>query len=286
MEVQEDDVFTCGHCNAVVGTLGEILEADLASKHHCFLNLNSIDIEMDFERKEIRRSMPRKLDTPPEPTALSTKVNLRTNRYSIPDHLSDDCASTSKQNLSADLLDADNIETKSTWSDKGIKLLICTFVKHKNKFENASFTKNKVWKIISGELAKEGIFKTYNKCDEKWRNLKKTYGKIKVEKGKTGNHQSVHWKYYEELHEIYFRDPHFEPIATVSSTGSMKSIVEKNHEQTNEPASCSKLSPGELYRKRTLSSYEIEKKRQKRHEEKLNLKREMFEWMKENLSKK
>ncbi|KAG5874828.1 hypothetical protein JTB14_009287 [Gonioctena quinquepunctata] len=79
------------------------------------------------------------------------------------------------------------------------------------------FTKKKVWEIISLELSKFGYNKSGVKCDEKWRNLRKTYDKVRTELNKTGN-SKITWKFYEDFQEMYWKYPHFVPIATASST--------------------------------------------------------------------
>ncbi|XP_044764704.1 putative protein TPRXL [Coccinella septempunctata] len=97
-------------------------------------------------------------------------------------------------------------ESEYTWSHEAIKLLIFSYNENKEKFDSPSYTKKRVWDIISESLAKKGIAKNPQKCDEKWRNLKKTYEKIRAEKNKTGNH-SVQWRYFDDFQELYLEIP-------------------------------------------------------------------------------
>lgn len=137
---------------------------------------------------------------------------------------------------------------------------------------------------------KFGCNKSGLKCDEKWRNLKKTYDKVKTEIGKTGN-SKVSWKFYEDFQEIYWKDPHFVPVATASSTGDSikRKLIDENYTTEKECNGITKknLSSGEKKKlKPTFTPLEIEMRKQKRHEEKMKLKSEIFEWFKENYKKK
>jgi hypothetical protein len=79
------------------------------------------------------------------------------------------------------------------WSDKEVEALMETWKKHCLKFESPKYTKKSVG------------------CDEKWRNLKKSYDKIKTENNKTGN-RPHHWKFYDRMEEILKRSPQFHPV--------------------------------------------------------------------------
>ncbi|KAG5864016.1 hypothetical protein JTB14_004635 [Gonioctena quinquepunctata] len=88
---------------------------------------------------------------------------------------------------------------------------------------------------------------------------------------------------------MYWKDPHFVPIATASSTADsvkrklMDSTITSEKEDGNKKKN---LSPGEKRRiKPSFTAAEIEIRKQKRHEEKMKLKKEIFEWFKENNKK-
>ncbi|CAH1106860.1 unnamed protein product [Psylliodes chrysocephalus] len=172
-----------------------------------------------------------------------------------------------------------------------VKLLIEAYKTHKNKFESPNYRKNKVWALISCELQKHGFMKYGAKCDEKWRNLRKTYDKVKQNNSKSG-HGKTSWEYWDDFHEIYFRDPRFEPLATASSSGIVlkRKIIEESTSNTSEienHASNAKVSmcSGEKKRKSSLTIKEIVANIQQRHDEKMALKRDMFQWFKDNFKK-
>lgn len=64
------------------------------------------------------------------------------------------------------------------------------------------------------------------------------------------------------------------------SSSVMSNKEEKGDtENRTEKAPKKNLSPGEKVRcNRTISALEVEQKKQKRHDEKMQLKREMFDW--------
>lgn len=177
------------------------------------------------------------------------------------------------------------------------------------------YNKKQVWEKISLDLAKHGIQKAATKCDEKWRNLKNNYEKVLKEKQRTGNRPQS-WKYFDMLHDIYFRSPQFNPVCVVSSTGLVK--MQQSKEQS---ASCSYeseengleldiiatpkrkeleagrsvLSPegssGNGCKRRNCKSMivlalDIEKNKQKRHEERMEQKERMFKWFQDHVMNK
>ncbi|CAG9822092.1 unnamed protein product [Phaedon cochleariae] len=72
---------------------------------------------------------------------------------------------------------SDRKEDTNNWSDQETKLLICLYTEHKHKFLSPMYNKKNVWNIISERLKELGTNKSALKCDEKWRNMKKTYDK-------------------------------------------------------------------------------------------------------------
>lgn len=173
--------------------------------------------------------------------------------------------------------------TSETWTDNAVKLLIEIYKANKEKFDSPSFTKKKVWEIISTKLNKYGYNKSGVKCDEKWRNLRKTYDKVRTEINKTGN-AKVTWKFYEDFQEMYWKDPFYVPVATASTTTIKRKLTDTNIEE-NSSTKTKKLCPGEK-RKPVFSAADIEMRRQQRHEESMNLKKEIFAWFKENQKNK
>ncbi|CAG9825753.1 unnamed protein product [Phaedon cochleariae] len=157
-----------------------------------------------------------------------------------------------------------------SWSTRNLKYSCIPEAgeQQRTRFKIQQLYKKKDWEVISQELNKFGYKKSGVKCDEKWRNLRKTYDKVRTEIDKTGN-SKVSWKFYEAFQEIYWKDPHFVPIATASSTGeSIKRKLTDTSNFTTEKGDDSSnkknLSPGEKKRlKPSFSAAEIEMRRQR-----------------------
>jgi hypothetical protein len=173
------------------------------------------------------------------------------------------------------------------WSENAIRLLIVTYNEHKEKFKSPRYNKKEVWNLISHALREHKIYKSGLKCDEKWRNLKKTYEKVRTANKGTGG-APTHWFFFDEMHEIYFHDPHFNPVLTVSSSSGVKrsSGNEAENQETVKDGIQEKFSPsGKKRLSKSISSYEIDQNKQKRHKERMEQRERMFQWFQENVRK-
>lgn len=215
---QEDQILFCGHCNVELGKLSAIISNNLIASHSCFLSAENVNI--DFSAKKIFADpIP---ETPPKP-------NLKFPNIEVPG-----TSSGSEKTISSRTMHA-----SEGWTDSMVKLLIASYSEHKSKFDDPKFTKKKVWDLISKDLMVEGVCKPGTKCDEKWRNLRKTYDKVKSHLNTTGGDR-IAWKFYEDFQNIYFKDPYFEPTAVESSSGGIKRKLGEG--KTRD------LSPGETNR--------------------------------------
>lgn len=233
----------------MLGTLTTIIANDIAAKHRCFKSASNVTL--DFEKKRICVS-----DIPVEEN--------KTEQSSVEVAA---LAEAEEQSF--------NEGEKSFWADEETKLLIEKYKEHKEKFQTCP--KKKVWLKISRDLLKHNVNKDGSKCDEKWRNLKKKYDKVRTENDKSGN-ATVSWKYFEDFQEIYEKDPRFSGACTSSSSGQLKRPYNKESSEENKK---NKFSPDEKKRN-TMSLKQLDARIQKRHEEKMDLKKDMLEWFKKN----
>lgn len=185
-----------------------------------------------------------------------------------------------KQDNSVEKEKTEGIKDESQgWSSNNIRLLISTYAELKQKFDSPAHNKATVWKLISDNLKQHGVNKDYKKCDEKFRNLKKRYEKVKAQNNKTGVSPTT-WEFYKPMHELFFNDPKYTPVLTASSTGLIKKrALENQSSNTEEPSSSTKSKTQKL----TLEI--VEERKQKRHDEKIAMKKEMFSWFKEHYKK-
>lgn len=258
---QDEVHFTCGHCSENMGPLKRLFETGMLSSHKCFENAENVTL--NYEESKIfvvlNVEQPNNDTLDGEPSCSRTGNNVET-------------PPRTKENY--------------VWNDEAVKLLIVSYNDQRHKFDSPSYCKKKVWELISVQMNKHGYKVTGLKCDEKWRNLKKTYDKILKEKNTTGN-ESVSWKFFDRFHDIYFKDPHFNPVATTSSSGITKICTSYENEENQENIPLKRhFSPEEKHqRRKNVTTYERELKRQNRHNEKMKLKKEIFEWFKQNYKK-
>lgn len=252
-----DETFSCGLCKTRLGTADLIVEEQLLMSHSCFADVENV--YFDYSTKLIIKESSVNRETEENSPILQGTLNTP----------------------------AAFSETKEKWTDNMVKLLISAY---KEKFSSSAYTKKKVWELISAKMGEFGYKKDGLKCDEKWRNLKKSYDKVKQELNKSGN-KNISWAFYKDMEEIFCRDPHFEPVSTCSSSGVTTIRCISNEMEKNLSPGCSQnsfsseaVTPKKKQRK--YSPYQTEQGRERRHKEKMDLKKEMFTWFKENYKKK
>ncbi|CAG9820045.1 unnamed protein product [Phaedon cochleariae] len=286
------DIINCGYCQRGLGTINEIIANDVPAGHMCFSKYQSVSIDRENkmygvdEKDQLKdpvKNVSSTISRAHESSAIKNADSRPGTSFvscSYSQSLSTQSMKMANTLLTSRINETDN--NNQSWTDASVKSPIHAYKHNIDKFSSPLYNKEKVWDKISGEINQHGIKFTGKKCDEKWRNLKKVYDKVIQNKRKTGS-GPIHWPYFDEFHDIYFRDPRYNPIATVSSSGTLKRCVEtiSMDSETNSE----RFSPGEKKRKRAVSSYDIDKNKQKRHEERMTLKREMFEWFKNNYTK-
>lgn len=246
-------MFSCGHCQCALGSIEEIIANRLAEKHYCFYGSSNVNLDYTshqmFKGADDEQVSTTKLvqkipaPAPPLPLGHSTQQNV--------------------------------------WKEDEVLLLISTYKNHKEKFNSGNINKKNVWIIISNEMKTHGVNKDSVKCDEKWRNLRKVYDKVKMENEKTGN-GNTNWKYFKDFQDIYHKDPRFTPVCTATSSG----VIRPSTSKENMPAKKSKFSPEEVKRPKSISLKDLDARIQKRHEEKMDFKNKVFEWFKNNYKKR
>lgn len=84
--------------------------------------------------------------------------------------------------------------------------LIDQWQKSSSKFASISIRNEEVWKKIAKELEDVGFTKyTWKQAEDKWKNLRKGYMKVKDNKGdKNSGKPRITCKFYEELDDMIF----------------------------------------------------------------------------------
>lgn len=84
-----------------------------------------------------------------------------------------------------------------------------------------------MWNKVAAEIS-AAINKNISavSCETKWKTLKRTYKTITMH-NKTSGQKRRHWEFYTVIHDIMFKKPEIEPIATCSSiSGTINSMFE------------------------------------------------------------
>ncbi|CAG9820708.1 unnamed protein product [Phaedon cochleariae] len=283
LELTKDMCF-CGYCQEELGTLANLMAASCIS-HICLKSYDDLNVDMKTHKiwGSSLKPCAERIETDRNNNASSSGSSTKPPAEPCKERNKTDRENKASSSGSSTKPPSDRKEDTNNWSDQETKLLICLYTEHKHKFLSPMYNKKNVWNIISERLKELGTNKSALKCDEKWRNMKKTYDKVLKDKKLTGNSNS-YWRYFDDFHEIYFHDP----LCTVSSTGSIKtSIAPKISEDvpietSSEEQLAKKRKVEKAKESKTLTSAQIEDRRQQRHKEKMKMKAEMFSWFKEN----
>lgn len=112
--------------------------------------------------------------------------------------------------------------TKSSgtkWSRDAVLYLITQWQKNSSKFASPIIRNEEVWKDIAKELGAAGFSGyTWKQVQDKWKNIRKGYMKVKDNIGdKSSGAARITCKYFDELDEVFRKSPSVEPISTASS---------------------------------------------------------------------
>ncbi|KAG5869228.1 hypothetical protein JTB14_035664 [Gonioctena quinquepunctata] len=140
-QVNSEDILSCGHCSRILGTLSIIIENDLTRKHHYFDEFNNINVDFETHivvgQNHCEKNIASTSSAPPASCAANIGAESPTSTLTPISPNSGDVP----------------------WNETAIKLLIQTYISHKEKFSSPLFTKIKVWNIITKDLEKFGLNK-------------------------------------------------------------------------------------------------------------------------------
>lgn len=114
-------------------------------------------------------------------------------------------------------------DTSFIWTRSKTLLLIEFYDARKEKFRNPTIKKKNIWQEIALEFEKRNYYVSAESLDKKFRNLKRTYIKIRdnIRKSCMGKDR-VTWEYYDYLQKIYENDCTLD-ISSMTNTNSVKS---------------------------------------------------------------
>ncbi|XP_031334463.1 uncharacterized protein LOC116164417 [Photinus pyralis] len=98
------------------------------------------------------------------------------------------------------------------WNDPEVKLLISLYEENRQNFEGTKMTNRSVWQRIANSMTEAGYPVTWEQCDNKFKNLKKSYKKVIDNNNKTGRGR-IHFKYFDLLDHVLSANPNIHPVA-------------------------------------------------------------------------
>ncbi|XP_032686336.1 uncharacterized protein LOC116851227 [Odontomachus brunneus] len=167
------------------------------------------------------------------------------------------------------------------------------------KFNNGKISHKKCWELVAHVLKDKGYNLTSSQCASKLRSLKKTYKSIKDHNATSGNNRRT-WQHFEIMEDIFAKKVWCNPIALASSTGLSVKNTSINSTELSSKMSCSNLdsfdnsenkenkllqknitttrkSAMSLFQERLQQKEEHEVKRQKRHDERMEMGKKLIE---------
>lgn len=108
-----------------------------------------------------------------------------------------------------------NILEAFRWNDSNVKLLLHLYDKHKADFYGKKKTNRSIWKSIASEMADYEVIITWEQCENKFKNLKKTYKKVIDNNNKTGRGR-IDWPYFNVMDDLFGNSPEVHPLSTCS----------------------------------------------------------------------
>lgn len=102
-------------------------------------------------------------------------------------------------NLAIEKTKSEGAIEKETWSRHDTVLFLKVYQNYKSNIENKMCSKEELWKIISNELFKQGVFKSAEKCSIKFKNLFRTY---KKNLERDSNVPRQRFKYFNEVDNL------------------------------------------------------------------------------------
>ncbi|XP_066595452.1 uncharacterized protein [Prorops nasuta] len=109
--------------------------------------------------------------------------------------------------------------THASWKDENaIRYLINTWKEHSNDFKSSKYKAAEVWKKIAVYLKTENNQWMYTgvQCENKFKELRKRYVKVKDHNRQSGN-SPMTFKFYEEMEEILGNKPFVVPVSLTSN---------------------------------------------------------------------
>ena len=111
----------------------------------------------------------------------------------------------------------------SVWTSSACKLLISLYEEYQDMFKSPVIKNKTVWEKISGRMQLKGYKFSYTECDQKYRNMKRTYNSHKDNQKKTGRGKKTCPSWYHEMDELLAHKHSINPPKTIELGGAESS---------------------------------------------------------------
>ena len=106
-----------------------------------------------------------------------------------------------------------------------VHFLLDKWKNHEQDFKLGRLRHEVIWRTISEELQEEGYDFNGNQCENKFKDFRKTYMKIKDHNSQTGAEPKF-WKFFDRMEEFFSDKPNVEPISLASNR--RKRVLDNN----------------------------------------------------------
>ena len=109
------------------------------------------------------------------------------------------------------------LEPPKKWiDDNAIYLLLDKWKSHEQDFKQGRLRHEVIWRTISDELKESGYEYNGYQCENKFKDLRKNYMKVKDHNEQTGAEPKF-WKYFNRMDELFGDKPNVKPVCLASN---------------------------------------------------------------------
>ncbi|XP_036148167.1 trihelix transcription factor GTL1-like [Monomorium pharaonis] len=171
-------------------------------------------------------------------------------------------------------------------------LLFSLRKEHNDLFKNDKIRKDIAWKKIAEFFKEKGYTYTAKQIENKWKNLRKNYMKIKDNNKKSGASLKK-CKYFDEIEEIYGKSSSVQPVAVASNLSVKDTILSTDEEEAIDENTCPvPLKKSKMDKQLEMwttyfdeNSQKREEAREKRHQERLEQQKQALQTYTEIMEK-
>ncbi|XP_011690948.1 PREDICTED: trihelix transcription factor GTL1-like [Wasmannia auropunctata] len=127
-------------------------------------------------------------------------------------------------------LSCDKYGEHATWEHAAIMLLFSLRKENDDLFKSDKIRNDVAWKKIAESFREKGYMYTTKQIENKWKNLRKNYMKVKDNNSKSGAPLKT-CKYFDEMEEVYGTSPSVQPVAVASNLSEKDVFLSTDEEE-------------------------------------------------------